>query len=408
MVTTTCSPCAAIARRSLSTNSSCGPSTPGTQSSGTSAPLLEEGAVDGDGSDVLAAQVGQHPTPRRALDEAQLEQVGLVDVLDRVRLLAQRDGEGRQSHRAASELVRDRPEQLAVHALQALGVDLEEIERLGSDLGCDLALVAHLGDVADATQDAVRHPRRSSGSPRDLPGGLVHDHNAENARRAVDDSGQLVGLVVPEPEGHAEAVAEGRGQQARARGRPDEREGRKVERERARRRPLAHDDVEAEVLERGVEDLFNGRREAVDLVDEEDVARLECGQDRRQVALALQGGPGDDADPHPELLLDDEGEARLAQPGRTDEENVVQRLAAAPGRLQSYLELCLDSFLSDELVQPPRTQRAVEVFISPLLNLRRDQTGRAHAAFLNASRTRSSGGSSESTWASARSASETE
>jgi hypothetical protein len=78
--------------------------------------------------------------------------------------------------------VRDRPEQLAVHALQALGVDLEEVERLGGDLGCDLALVAHLGDVADATQDAVRHPRRSSGAPRDLPGGLIHDRHPEDAR----------------------------------------------------------------------------------------------------------------------------------------------------------------------------------------------------------------------------------
>ena len=82
-------------------------------------------------------------------------------------------------------------------------------------------------------------------------------------------------LVVAEPERHAEAVAERRRQQARARRRADERERRQVERQRARGRALADDDVEPEVLERRVEDLLDRAVQAVDLVDEEDVALLE-------------------------------------------------------------------------------------------------------------------------------------
>src|SRR6185369_943503 len=97
-------------------------------------------------------------------------------------------------------------------------------------------------------------------------------------------------------------------QQARARGRADERERRKVERHRPRRGPLADDDVEAEVLERRIEDLFDRRVQAVDLVDEEDVARLERGEDRGEVAFALDRGPRNGADADAELLADDVGE----------------------------------------------------------------------------------------------------
>ena len=112
---------------------------------------------------------------------------------------------------------------------------------------------------------------------------------------------ELVGRVVVEPEGEPEAVAQRRRQQPGARRRADERERRQVERQRPRGRPLADDDVEPEVLERRVEDLLDRAVEPVDLVDEEDVARLERGQDRGDVALALERRPGDLADRDAEL-----------------------------------------------------------------------------------------------------------
>ena len=43
---------------------------------------------------------------------------------------------------------------------------------------------------------------------------------------------------------------------------------------RARRRPLADDEVELEVLHRRIEDFLDRRIEPVDLVDEQHVARL--------------------------------------------------------------------------------------------------------------------------------------
>src|SRR5438034_502645 len=162
----------------------------------------------GRGVDVGAAEIRNDPAARRALDEPELEEVRLVDVLDRLLLLAEGDRERREPDRPAAELDRDRLQQVAVGALEPDRVHLVERER------------------------------------------------------------------------------------------------RQVERERARRRPLADDDVEPEVLERRVEDLLDRTVQAVDLVDEEDVAHLERGEDGGDVALPLELRAGDGADADAELLAD--------------------------------------------------------------------------------------------------------
>ena len=63
--------------------------------------------------------------------------------------------------------------------------------------------------------------------------------------------------------------------------------GRSMRIERARR-PLADDQVELEILHRRIEDLLDRRREPVDLVDEQHVARLQVGQQRGEIAGALR------------------------------------------------------------------------------------------------------------------------
>ena len=159
-------------------------------------------------------------------------------------------------------------------------------------LGGDRRPVAHLarrrargagsGSRRAASLASATRSRRAA-SPRDL--------DAEDPGRAPHDHAQLVGLVVLEPERHPEAVAQRSREQAGARRRADERERRHLQRERPRRGALSDDDVEPEVLQRRVEHLFDGAREPVDLVDEQDVARLERGQDRGHVALPLQRRP---------------------------------------------------------------------------------------------------------------------
>src|SRR5207253_726056 len=129
----------------------------------------------------------------------------------------------------------------------------------------------------------------------------------------------------------------------------------------------------------------------------------ERGQDRRQVALPLERRPRDRSDPGVELAAHDVRQARLPEPRRPDEENVVERFPAAERGLQGDVELLLDPLLADELGQPPRAQRAVELILVDLQR-GREEAG-AHAARLRASLTRSSGGSSGSISARARSAS---
>ena len=58
----------------------------------------------------------------------------------------------------------------------------------------------------------------------------------------------------------------------------------KIDAHRARRRPLADDEVELEVLHRRIEDFLDRRIEPVDLVDEQHVAVFEIGEERGEIA----------------------------------------------------------------------------------------------------------------------------
>src|SRR4051794_37116822 len=341
------------------------------------------------------------PAAGRALEEAELQQVGLVDVLDRLGLLAEGNRKRRESHRPAAEALDDAAQKLAVEALEPHRVDLEQREGLFGHRRRDDALVAHLRDIAYAPQDAVRDPRRPPRAAGDELGRVVPDLDAEDARRATHDRGQLHGVVVVEAKRQTEPVAERRRQQAGPRRRPDQRERRQVEREGPRGRPLPDDDVEPEVLERRVEDLLCRAIQAVDLVDEEDVARLQGCQDRRDVAFALERRACDLADPDAELVADDLGERRLPEPRRACKEHVVERLAACLRGVEGDLQLLLHALLPDEVAERARPERPLDL----LLGVGEDGGEELrHAALRSTARTCSSIPSESSTSESARSA----
>ena len=90
---------------------------------------------------------------------------------------------------------------------------------------------------------------------------------------------------------------------------------------RAGTRP--HHDVQGVVLHGGVEDLLDGAGQAVDLVDEEDVALVQVGEDRRQIPLLVDGRAGGDPQVDASLPGDDHGEGGLAQSGRAVEQHMV-------------------------------------------------------------------------------------
>ena len=101
-----------------------------------------------------------------AVEEAVLQEVRLVDVLDRVGLLADGRGEGVHARPAAAELLDDGEEEAAVHLVEAVGVDLEEGEGVAGDGDGDGAVGPDLGEVAHAAQEAVGDAGRPAAAAR--------------------------------------------------------------------------------------------------------------------------------------------------------------------------------------------------------------------------------------------------
>ena len=162
----------------------------------------------------------------------------------------------------------------------------------------------------------------------------------------------------------AETRPEGRSQQAAARCGADEREGRQLDLDRAGRGAFVQHDVDFIVLHRRVEILLDDRAEAVDLVDEKHVARIEVGQQARQVARLVEHRPRRDAQLRPHFVGDDVREGRLAQSRGAVQQDVVERVAAHERRLDEDMEVFDDLVLPGEGFQLLRADFVLEFEIA--------------------------------------------
>src|SRR5690606_21543993 len=142
--------------------------------------------------------------PGRALQEAFLDQVRLVDLLDGAGILAYRDGQVRQPGRAAAELLDERQQDAGVHVVEAVFVHVERIEGAVGDLRRDTAVALDLREVARAAEQTVGDARRTPAAARDLEGALRRDLYAHDPCRAKDDLLEQVGRVVVVAEVDAE------------------------------------------------------------------------------------------------------------------------------------------------------------------------------------------------------------
>src|SRR4029077_20057126 len=114
---------------------------------------------------------------------------------------------------------------------------------------------------------------------------------------------------------------------------------------------LADHDVKLVVFESGVEDLFERGLQTMDFINEKHLPIAEISEDRGQVALDLQRGPGGLLEGGAEFVSDDVGERRFAQAGRSVEQDMVKRLAARLCRLDRYIEIFFDLVLADEFLK---------------------------------------------------------
>ena len=67
-------------------------------------------------------------------------------------------------------------------------------------------------------------------------------------------------------------------------------------------------------------------------------------------------GPGRRAHRHAQLVADDVRERRLAEPGRTVEQHVIERLAALPRRGDRHVEVLAHALLADVVGERARPQ----------------------------------------------------
>ena len=117
----------------------------------------------------------------------------------------------------------------------------------------------------------------------------------------------------------------------------------------------------------------------MDFVDEQDVALFEIGQKCGEIAGLGDHGAGGGAKADAELARDDLRQRGLAEAGRTDEQHMIERLAALARGLDEDREILARLRLADELRQQLRTQRGVADIIGAALG-RDDAGGRGHFA----------------------------
>src|SRR5437870_4723327 len=84
---------------------------------------------------------------------------------------------------------------------------------------------------------------------------------------------------------------------------------------RTRRRPLADDESELEVFHRGIEHFLDHRAEPVDFIDEQNVALLEIGEQRREITGLGDDRAGGGTKIHTEFARHDLRQRGLAEAG---------------------------------------------------------------------------------------------
>ena len=130
---------------------------------------------------------GCYPPPGCTLQEAQLQQVGLIDIHNGIGLLTDRSGDSVQPHRAAVEFLDDSQKHLMVQLIQPQVVHFKPGESLKGNIFGNYSLSHHLGVIPDPPEEAICYPRCTPGAARDLLHSTPFRFNPHDTCRALDD-----------------------------------------------------------------------------------------------------------------------------------------------------------------------------------------------------------------------------
>ena len=255
----------------------------------------------------------------------------------------------------ARRVVGEAMEDASIHLLEAALVDAHLRERLAGEGGVDVARALKLLPLASELQEAAGDARCAAAPLCEQARALGIQADAEDARRAVEDALEIRRGVRRQALDEPEAAAERAGEQTLASGRADEGERLDEDREHAGVGARVEGHLDPEVLHRGVEVLLDADRDQVDLVDEEDVAALEAGQQPEEVLRLVQGRAAGGVELAPELLGHDAGQAGLPRPGGPQKSR-WSGARPALRRAEMSREVLDDAVLAHELVEARRAQ----------------------------------------------------
>ncbi len=104
----------------------------------------------------------------------------------------------------------------------------------------------------------------------------------------------------------------------------------------------------------------------MNLIDKQHVARFQLDQNGSQIARAVDGRTGGDADVLPHFGRNNTGQAGFAKAGRAVEQNMIQRIMPPKRRADIDGQAVLYLLLAEILAQRARTQRGLNFHILAL------------------------------------------
>ena len=233
---------------------------------------------------------------------------------------------------------------------------MKRSQRLCGNIRRDRAPL-HLRKVSDALQKAVRDTRCPARATSDLLCPAVLDLDLQDVRCTGNDLFQLLRFIELHMIRDEESVTQRRGERTCPRCRADQREMSKIDANRAGASPLPHDNIQRKVFHRRVQDFFDISIQSMDLIDEKYIVVLQCRQDGSQLPRTPDGRTARHLKLRSQLIGDDLRHGGLAESRRSIEQHMIQRLFARLRCLDVHLEILLEGFLSDIIVQMLRAKR---------------------------------------------------
>lgn len=228
-------------------------------------------------------------------------------------------------------------------------VDLKHLECGDGGGGGSDSLGAGEGVVADPAQKIVGDSGGASATACDFGGGGVIEFHSEEGCGAAHDRSQVFDGVVVEAVGDSETGAKGGTEEAGAGGCTDEGEAGEIQADGASGRALVDNDIDPEVLNGGVEILFDDFGQAVNFIDEEDISLLKSSEETGEIACFFNRGTRGGANGGIHFRAQDVGESGFPESRRSTEEKVIEGLGASAGGVEKDSKAILQLRLAGEV-----------------------------------------------------------